>query len=125
MTTVGLLVFAFISQAWGDIAASRDILCLGVTVFVSSSCLFFVASRYGSSIIVRQGSPGIIVGNCEDGCHLTVKFDEREDGSELCVNVPWHLTGENHNFSWRNETWRGNSYGSRNSTTAGFQLEKV
>jgi len=55
-------------KAWGDIAASRDIL-------------------YGSNIIVRQGSPGIIVGNCEDGCHLTVKFDEREDGSELCVNV--------------------------------------
>eukprot|EP00434_Breviolum_minutum_P009813 symbB.v1.2.008643.t1/scaffold540.1/size189765/8 len=55
-------------KAWGDIAASRDIL-------------------YGSSIIVRQGSPGIVVGNCEDGCHLTVKFDEREDGSELCVNV--------------------------------------
>ena len=47
-----------------------------------------VAQRYGSNIIVRQGSPGIIVGNCEDGCHLTVKFDEREDGSELCVNVP-------------------------------------
>ncbi|CAK9077053.1 unnamed protein product [Durusdinium trenchii] len=55
-------------KAWGDIAASRDIL-------------------YGSSIIVRQGSPGIVLGNCDDGCHLTVKFDEREDGSELCVNV--------------------------------------
>ncbi|CAJ1334215.1 unnamed protein product [Effrenium voratum] len=55
-------------KAWTEIAASRDIL-------------------YGSSIIVRQGSPGIVVGNCDDGCHLTVKFDEREDGSELCVNV--------------------------------------
>ena len=43
--------------------------------------------RYGSSIIVRQGSPGIVLGNCDDGCHLTVKFDEREDGSELCVNA--------------------------------------
>eukprot|EP00438_Fugacium_kawagutii_P020198 Skav207615 [mRNA] locus=scaffold1878:101822:111291:+ [translate_table: standard] len=58
-------------KAWGDIAASRDILLLSIS----------------SSIIVRQGSPGLIVGNCEDGCHLTVKFDQREDGSELCVNV--------------------------------------
>ncbi|CAJ1428258.1 unnamed protein product [Effrenium voratum] len=48
---------------------------------------FAFARMYGSSIIVRQGSPGIVVGNCDDGCHLTVKFDEREDGSELCVNV--------------------------------------
>mmetsp|Transcript_57311 Transcript_57311/g.134067 ORF Transcript_57311/g.134067 Transcript_57311/m.134067 type:complete len:447 (+) Transcript_57311:65-1405(+) len=55
-------------QAWGEISASRDIL-------------------YGSTVIVRQGSPGIVVGNCEDGAHLTVKFDEREDGSDLCVNV--------------------------------------
>jgi len=61
---------------------------LHVVPFLSSSP---DATRYGSNIIVRQGSPGIIVGNCEDGCHLTVKFDEREDGSELCVNVPWQF----------------------------------
>ncbi|CAE7334648.1 BFAR [Symbiodinium necroappetens] len=55
-------------QAWSEIAASRDIL-------------------YGNNVIVRQGSPGIVVGICEDAVHLTVKFDEREDGSDLCVNV--------------------------------------
>ena len=29
------------------------------------------------------------MGICEDAVHLTVKFDEREDGSDLCVNVTW------------------------------------
>ena len=56
---------------------------------VRFSCNF--AQRYGSNVIVRQGSPGIVVGSCDDGVHLTVKFDEREDGSDLCVNVTWMI----------------------------------
>eukprot|EP00440_Ansanella_granifera_P000080 gb/GFBE01000087.1/.p1 GENE.gb/GFBE01000087.1/~~gb/GFBE01000087.1/.p1 ORF type:complete len:482 (+),score=90.92 gb/GFBE01000087.1/:1-1446(+) len=55
-------------KAWQEIVANRDIL-------------------YGNRSIVRQGSSGIVVGGCADGAHVTVKFDEREDGSELCVNL--------------------------------------
>lgn len=42
---------------------------------------------FGRQVGVRQGTPGILVGNCSDGSHVTVKFEQREDGSELCVNV--------------------------------------
>ena len=51
--------------------------------------LLLTHPRYGNNVIVRQGSPGIVVGICDDAVHLTVKFDEREDGSDLCVNVTW------------------------------------
>jgi len=53
-------------SAWQEVAASRDII-------------------FGDRIGVRQGTPGIIIGNFAD--HLTVKFDEREDGYDLCVNL--------------------------------------
>lgn len=56
-------------KPWEEVAASRDVL--------------FANSALG----VRQGTPGIVVDNFSDGVHLTVKFDEREDGSDLCVNV--------------------------------------
>jgi len=55
-------------RAWQEVAANRDII-------------------FGTKLGVKQGAPGIIVGNFSDGCHVTVRFDEREDGSELCVNV--------------------------------------
>lgn len=55
-------------KPWQTVAAARDI-------------------GFGNMIGVRQGMPGIIVGNFTDGSHVTVKFDSREDGSELCVNV--------------------------------------
>lgn len=55
-------------KAWQEVAANRDVI-------------------FGSRIGVKQGTPGIIIGNFTDGSHVTVKFDEREDGSELCVNL--------------------------------------
>jgi len=55
-------------KVWQEVAANRDVL-------------------YGNSLVVRQGTPGLILGDCADGVHVTVKFDEREDGSELCVNL--------------------------------------
>lgn len=55
-------------RAWQEVQANRDVI-------------------FGSNLGVRQGTPGIIVGNFTDGLHVTVKFDEREDASELCVNV--------------------------------------
>jgi len=55
-------------QEFQEVAANRDII-------------------FGSRLGVRQGTPGIVIGNFSDGLHVTVRFDEREDGSELCVNV--------------------------------------
>lgn len=55
-------------KAWQDIQASRDI-------------------AFEDSIGVRQGTSGVVIGNFVDGYHVTVKFDKREDDSELCVNV--------------------------------------
>jgi hypothetical protein len=42
---------------------------------------------YGHILGVRQGTPGIVVGNSSDDQHVTVKFDSREDDSDLCVDV--------------------------------------
>jgi hypothetical protein len=55
-------------RAWQEVAANRDVM-------------------FGRRLGVRQGTPGIVIGNFADGSHVTVRFDEREDGSELCVNV--------------------------------------
>lgn len=55
-------------RAWQEVAAARDII-------------------FGSTLGVRQGTPGLVIGNFTDGCHVTVRFNEREDESELCVNV--------------------------------------
>jgi hypothetical protein len=55
-------------RAWQEVAASRDII-------------------FGNKVGVRQGTPGVLVGNMSDGSHVTVRFDQREDESELCVNV--------------------------------------
>lgn len=55
-------------KAWQEVAAARDII-------------------FGNKVGVRQGTPGILIGDFTDGCHVTVKFDDREDDSELCVNV--------------------------------------
>lgn len=55
-------------KSWQVVAASQDIV-------------------FGNLIGVRQGTPGIVVGNFNDGNHLTVKFDKREDASELCVTI--------------------------------------
>ncbi|CAK0834850.1 unnamed protein product [Prorocentrum cordatum] len=55
-------------KAWQEVAANRDII-------------------FGRKVGVRQGTPGILVGNFTDDHHVTVRFDEREDGSDLCVNV--------------------------------------
>lgn len=55
-------------KPWQEVVANRDII-------------------FGTKLGVRQGTPGLVIGNFEDGCHLTVKFDEREDGSDLCVIV--------------------------------------
>ncbi|CAK0870345.1 unnamed protein product [Prorocentrum cordatum] len=55
-------------KAWQEVAANRNVI-------------------FGSRVGVKQGTPGIIIGNFTDGFHVTVKFDEREDGSELCVNL--------------------------------------
>merc|ERR1719174_184709 len=55
-------------KPWQIVAAARDI-------------------GFGNAVGVRQGTPGIVVSNFSDGFHLTVKFDTREDGSDLCVNV--------------------------------------
>lgn len=55
-------------SAWETIAAARDI-------------------GFGPLVGVRQGTPGIVICNYQDGLHLVVKFDAREDGSEGVVNV--------------------------------------
>jgi hypothetical protein len=55
-------------RAWEEVVANRDVI-------------------FGTRLGVRQGTPGVLVGNFVDGTHVTVKFDEREDSSELCVNV--------------------------------------
>mmetsp|Transcript_106744 Transcript_106744/g.211982 ORF Transcript_106744/g.211982 Transcript_106744/m.211982 type:complete len:435 (+) Transcript_106744:70-1374(+) len=55
-------------RPWQEVAANRDII-------------------FGSRLGIRQGTPGVVIGPFSDGCHVTVKFDEQEDGSELCVNV--------------------------------------
>jgi hypothetical protein len=58
---------------WQTIAAAQDI-------------------SFGNMVGVSQGTPGIIICNSTDGHHLTVKFEYREDASELCVDVlPGHL----------------------------------
>jgi len=55
-------------KAWQQVAAARDVI-------------------FGNKVGVRQGTPGVLVGNMSDGSHVTVRFDQREDESELCVNV--------------------------------------
>jgi len=55
-------------RPWQEVAANRDVI-------------------FGTKLGVRQGTPGVVIGDFTDGLHVTVKFDEREDGSELCVNV--------------------------------------
>jgi len=46
---------------------------------------------FGHVLGVRIGTPGIVVCNSGDD-HITVKFDTREDESDLCVDVlPCHL----------------------------------
>jgi hypothetical protein len=58
---------------WQAVAAAQDI-------------------SFGHILGVRQGTPGIVVGNSSDDHHVTVKFDTREDESDLCVDVlPAHL----------------------------------
>jgi len=56
-------------SCWQEVVCSRDV--------------YFGSNEVG----VRAGTPGIVVSNYMDGRHVTVKFDYREDGSELCVNV--------------------------------------
>jgi len=55
-------------RPWQEVAANRDVI-------------------FGNRVGVRQGTPGIVIGNFSDGLHVTVRFDAQEDGSELCVNV--------------------------------------
>jgi hypothetical protein len=55
-------------KPWEHVAAASDI-------------------SFGHILCVSQGTPGIVVGNCSDDRHLTVKFDRREDDSDLCVDV--------------------------------------
>jgi hypothetical protein len=55
-------------RVWQEVVAARDII-------------------FGDSVGVRRGTHGILVGNFTDAVHVTVRFDEREDQSELCVNV--------------------------------------
>lgn len=58
---------------WQAVAAAQDI-------------------SFGHILGVRLGTPGIVVGNSSDDHHVTVKFDKREDDSDLCVDVlPAHL----------------------------------
>eukprot|EP00928_Gymnodinium_smaydae_P083970 TRINITY_DN6721_c0_g1_i1.p1 TRINITY_DN6721_c0_g1~~TRINITY_DN6721_c0_g1_i1.p1 ORF type:complete len:452 (+),score=99.80 TRINITY_DN6721_c0_g1_i1:50-1357(+) len=59
-------------NAWQEVAAAVDI------VFTRSNL---------PQIGVRKGTPGIVVDSNTDGRHVVVKFDRREDESELCVNV--------------------------------------
>jgi len=55
-------------KLWQAVAAAQDII-------------------FGNITFVRQGTPGLVVGKTNDGINLTVKFDMREDGSDLCVNL--------------------------------------
>jgi hypothetical protein len=55
---------------WQEVAAVVDI-------------MFDTTGKIG----VRRGTPGIVVDGSPDGRHVVVKFDQREDGSELCVHV--------------------------------------
>jgi hypothetical protein len=55
-------------KPWERVAAAKDI-------------------NFGHILGVRQGTPGIVVGNSSDDHHVTVKFDRREDDSDLCVDV--------------------------------------
>jgi hypothetical protein len=60
-------------KPWEQVAAAQDI-------------------SFGHILGVRQGTPGIVVGNSSDDHHVTIKFDRREDDSDLCVDVlPGHL----------------------------------
>eukprot|EP00929_Paragymnodinium_shiwhaense_P048771 TRINITY_DN24619_c0_g2_i2.p1 TRINITY_DN24619_c0_g2~~TRINITY_DN24619_c0_g2_i2.p1 ORF type:complete len:401 (+),score=61.07 TRINITY_DN24619_c0_g2_i2:88-1290(+) len=53
---------------WQEVAAVTDII-------------------FNNKVGVRRGTHGILIGDTADGRHLTVRFDGREDRSELCVNV--------------------------------------
>jgi hypothetical protein len=55
-------------KVWEQVAATTDI-------------------SFGHLLCVRQGTPGIVVGNSDDDQHVTVKFERREDDSDLCVDV--------------------------------------
>jgi hypothetical protein len=55
-------------KPWEHVAAASDI-------------------SFGDILCVRQGTPGIVVCKSSDDYHLTVKFDRREDESDLCVDV--------------------------------------
>lgn len=58
---------------WEAVAAAQDI-------------------SFGHMLGVRVGTPGIVVCNSSDDNHITVKFETREDESDLCVDVlPCHL----------------------------------
>jgi len=41
----------------------------------------------GGRVAVIIGTPGVLIGPHVDYTHVTVKFDHREDGSDLCVHV--------------------------------------
>jgi len=56
-------------RAWQEVVAAYDI-------------------YFGSRVGVRRGTPGILVGNLPGSSLITVKFEKREDESELCVNIP-------------------------------------
>lgn len=43
---------------------------------------------FGTKVGVCQGTPGILIGNLPGTNLITVKFEKREDDSELCVNIP-------------------------------------
>jgi len=67
-------------------AAEEDTACLGGF----STWQAVAAARdigFGLVVGVRQGTPGIVICNFQDGIHLVVKFEKREDGSEGVVNV--------------------------------------
>jgi hypothetical protein len=55
-------------SSWEVVAAARDI-------------------GFTGSVGVRLGTPGVVICNHQDGLHVVVKFDTREDGSEAGVNV--------------------------------------
>jgi len=60
-------------QPWQEVAANKDLLS-------------------GDSMLAAFGTPGVIVGPAADN-RIRVKFDERLDGSDLCVDVlPDELT---------------------------------
>jgi len=54
--------------AWREVVAANDIM-------------------FADKLGVKRGMPGVLIGNFGDDRHVIVKFDEREDESDLCVNV--------------------------------------